>query len=208
VGLIGAHREILSALTLTLPEWFTVRDRRQIDLAIDSARALMVMEDLSLHYASAAMAVQGLLPVLDAIVQVFDSHRDQRADELRGWADDLHDQVMVWADAFAPAVDAALQTCPWWQTFQTSVREPVVAVKTRKRRDVARVKAEREEIVLPLLNQLEWTPTSWALQAGVDPSVTLGYLDGTSSPRTVHRSRIKYALAKALNLPNTFRLPD
>jgi hypothetical protein len=72
---------------------------------------------------------------------------------------------------------------------------------------VAQRKAARETFVVPLLEQVNWTPTRWATESGVDPSVTLDYLDGKSKPRKAQRHRITFALMKALKRL-TLKLPD
>jgi len=84
--------------------------------------------------------------------------------------------------------------------------------KKRQRRqrpptDAARLKAERERIVLPLLVELDWTPTEWASHAGVSPSVTLGYLAGKSTPRKVQMQHLTAVLRRALK-QLTLRLAD
>ena len=64
---------------------------------------------------------------------------------------------------------------------------------------------------MPWLDELEWTPTRWAFEAGVGAGVALGYLSGaTKNLQSVNRDRLTRALnaaLKARGLPPVV-LPD
>ena len=67
-----------------------------------------------------------------------------------------------------------------------------------RRPDQAHLRAEdRERVVLPLLEELDWTRSKWAKMAGVAPAVALGYLAGKRTGK-LHRARLTTALNKAL----------
>jgi hypothetical protein len=56
---------------------------------------------------------------------------------------------------------------------------------------------ERARAVLPLLEERDWTPSQWALKAGVGPSVALNYLSGkTKKLQTKPRQQLASALGK------------
>jgi hypothetical protein len=62
----------------------------------------------------------------------------------------------------------------------------------------------RELVVLPLLEEREWTPTEWALKAGVGPAVALDYLSGKTKKLQKTKRQL---LAKEIGIPERL-LPD
>ena len=73
-------------------------------------------------------------------------------------------------ETFVRRVTEALQASPARTRYEQIQRE----LEPRRRApDRARQQAAREG-VLPWLSDLDWTPSRWATEAGVDPSVTLG----------------------------------
>jgi hypothetical protein len=207
---------------LTYPDWFSALDRRRIDqrLADQQARLVLSRVAFQLEYSSEADAVQSVLAVFEVVVERLQLHRDhQPTTILHPEAYRLLGDVIAWADVKRPSsrivttgdfeamVRTALRTQSWWVTFLNTVDEPVAGAKGPRHsaRDVSRLKAEREQVVLPLLEQVDWTPTRWATKAGVDPHVTIDYLHGTSTPRRVTRRLLWTVLAKELN--RSFDLP-
>jgi hypothetical protein len=63
---------------------------------------------------------------------------------------------------------------------------------------------ERERVVLPLLEERDWTPTQWAMKAGVGPAVALDYLSGKTKKLQKTKRQL---LAKALGISERL-LPD
>ena len=57
--------------------------------------------------------------------------------------------------------------------------EPGRRPSRKPKPDVDHLKAERQRVVLPLLDKVGWTATMWATKSDLNPSVTLGYLAGT-----------------------------
>jgi ribosome-binding protein aMBF1 (putative translation factor) len=53
--------------------------------------------------------------------------------------------------------------------------------------------------VQPHLTRLGWSKAKWASEAGVDPSVVYGYLDGSSDPRPDTRKVLAEALGIEIN---------
>ena len=208
-------------MVLTYPSWFTALDRQRIADAFTKAEALKVLPPddggvlvlFIFVWPSDAVAIEGMLIVLEAIAAVLQGHRDRQpvADRRRA-ADELRDQVIVWADQtrtkktttsgkFIAAVETALDAAPWWQQLQPTLVERATTVKTPTRRpDQARLQADRERVVMPLLEELDWNPSRWATHAGVAPAISLGYLAGTRTGK-LHRARLTNALIKALGRP-------
>jgi hypothetical protein len=98
---------------LTYPAWFSAQDRARIDDALLTADARVD-------------AMRAVLAVYEAVAQTLHARRDRQSVEaVQAAADDLLDQLIVWADrqrpssattrdAFAAAVREAVRQQAWW----------------------------------------------------------------------------------------------
>ena len=214
------YGKIGGPMGFTLPPQFTELDRARLQKVI--ARVAPPMQGEQFHggailfrrYPSDDAAVAAVLAIFDEFLQALIRTRTYATADLAMTADQALDAYIVEAnqaspsgpqslDAFAAKVRQELETRPSWHAFQTTVETPPDPLAERQ----ARRRETREAFVLPLLADLEWTPTKWALESGVDPSVTLDYLKGTSTPNVVNRAKITRALADALKRP-ALRLPN
>jgi hypothetical protein len=141
---MGYRTDTGARAMLTYPKWFTALDRARIDralakhkppLEITHARDLILLLP---RYASDTAAIHAVLRVCDVVVQVLSRHRDrQPAEVLRLEAENLRDQLVVWADTYTPsggmtldaftaAVRAETEAQSWWPSV-AATREDVPA---------------------------------------------------------------------------------
>jgi hypothetical protein len=129
----------------------------------------------------------------------------------------LIENVIVWVATYRPShatplvafvadAHAVLEREAWWPVFLKTERKSAPEVSAHERRTV-NLKAAREQVVVPLLEELDWTPTTWASKAGVNASVTLDYLAGKSTLRRLSRIHLTTALENALK-PKKILLPE
>lgn len=196
-------------MQLTFPAWCSVLDRSVIQAALDVACPTQIFTPdtgrLSPPPLSESVAVESAVLVAQAVasrlpVPFPDSHRRD--------LDHLLAQIIV---AVAARRQSPASPLP---TFEAKVRDALATWRApwspwsrRAPHDVAQRKAAREQAVLPLLAELDWTPSQWAVKAGVSPHVTLDYLDRTTTLHRTTRKTITYAFANALKQP-ALRLPD
>jgi hypothetical protein len=200
---------------LRYPDWFSMLDQRRIEQSLaDQHRPLVVDSSPRARGGDLPVPVRvggGCGPrgaaVFETVVKRLHLHCDHHAPTmLQSEAHRLLGDLIAWANVealdFQAMVHTELRTRSWWLTFLNTVSEPAAATKPRRResQSVSRRKAEREHVVLPLLDELNrtrltyalakalnlrWTQTKWAIEAGVNPHVTIDYLKGTSTPRNV-----------------------
>jgi predicted amidohydrolase YtcJ len=101
-------------MPLTYPAWFSAPDRVRIDDALRAA------------FGSGEDAMRAALAVFEAVAQTLHARRgSQSVEAVQAAADDLLDQIIVWADgqrpssaatrdAFAAAVREAVRQQAWW----------------------------------------------------------------------------------------------
>jgi hypothetical protein len=119
---------------LTYPAWFSEQDRARIDDALLAADAPHDDSDDEVRgrssdaprFASSQDAMRAVLVVYEAVAQTLSAQRDrQTLEAVQAAADDLLDQIIVWADrkrlssattreAFAAAVREAVRKQAWW----------------------------------------------------------------------------------------------
>lgn len=71
----------------------------------------------------------------------------------------------------------------------------------RQAQDQALRKAERERVVQPILDDLGWTASKWATEAGVGPAVAINYLSGKTKKLQPKKGEL---LAAAIGKPLSF----
>jgi hypothetical protein len=168
----------------------------------DAARLVAVAlgfpntDDAWLHWLD-ALQVEG-----QALSEIFDGEAvsaDARVEEngpdrecfILGQIDHLVDV----SARFCESLEAETLT----DAISTTAGVPDFSVRADDGEQLAR---ERQAVVTPVLRQRRWSASRWAENAGVDKSVALGYLSGTSTPHEENRK----ALAQAIGLPLN-RLP-
>lgn len=129
--------------TFQYPDWFSTLDREQIDQAVLAANRTGTF---AYHGPSECFVGQGPFAVSDVaavqfavdvfavVVQILQRRRArQLPDTLRWAAEDLLDQIIVWAQRkqpaqtlsvilFADTVKKAVHAAPWWIAFQQLCR--------------------------------------------------------------------------------------
>lgn len=164
----------------------------------------------------AAADLKGLYHMVDLVIELLAPvavREAWSAVDLRTTVNRLVDQLVdhVFPDQPVTVIRAELEAIharASWTQLQTTASTLTAPTARRLRRspDVAHRKWARERAVVPLLEELEWTRSGWATKAGLNPSVTLDYLAGTSTLRDTSRTRLTNVLIKALGRP--VRLPD
>ena len=218
---------------MQIPSWWSPLDQERFRQALVAAEPPQRVEPgtggiavlmLGRRYPSDDAAVRAVLGVWSEVEQIDAPHQTVAADARAQGLSTLRDAIIVWAQAWRPSLPlvtlAAQVRVALGPRLSPSASTPAPAApaadelsveKRRQRRlsateTVAQRKAERERIVLPLLDEVDWTPSRWATAAGVSKHVTLGYLDGKTTLRKTTRARIAYVLGKALQ--RSIHLPD
>jgi len=209
--------------TWAFPAWMTALDRALILQAAHAARAPLVKTEPARGrpglvfagvqgYATEGVAVGAVLTVCDAILAVVTERTSNRKQQ--GEATALVDDAIVWAARFRPLNSSPLEA------FAATVREALTAQpewaavllkdKNKKARNEPTreaLAAERQRVVLPLLEELDWARSAWAGKAGVRPSIVLDWLAGkTTTLQPLKRQHLTTALQLALN--RKVHLPD
>ena len=118
---------------LTYPAWFSALDRARIDdvlLAADAPHEggteAPGLSNGGPQFASGEDAMRAVLTVYEAVALTLSAQRDrQTVEAIQAAADDLLDQIIVWADrqrpssattrdAFAAAAREAVRQQAWW----------------------------------------------------------------------------------------------
>ena len=168
---------------LTYPDWVTALDRARLEQTMEAAEAPFVADGLVFQrrYASDVLAVLAVLAVLEVAARILHRHPDPQTaetwrDELIAWAD-RHRPSAPSLDAFAIAVNDALQACPWWAPVLTTPRsgEPVTrpvpddrphltldeaADKLRVSIPTLRRMAKRDEVTIVQIANLDFIPAA------------------------------------------------